>query len=56
MANLSASAVGCTGAPLVVEAVTYGHTACHRRSLFDALVSVGHDLGIQIDGFRVPGI
>jgi hypothetical protein len=24
--------------------------------LIDALVSVGHDFGIEIDGFRVPGI
>ena len=32
---------------------------CERSSgryLFDALVSVGHDFGIEIDGFRVPGI
>src|SRR5262252_380642 len=56
MANLSASAVRCTGAPLVVEAVTHGHPACHRRYLFDALVSVGHDVGIESDGFRFPGI
>jgi hypothetical protein len=26
------------------------------RYLFDALVSVGHDFGIEIDGVRVPGI
>ena len=31
MANLSASAVGGTKPPLAVGAVTYGHTACHRR-------------------------
>jgi len=24
--------------------------------LFDALMSVGHDFGIEIDGFRAPGI
>src|SRR5262252_10710728 len=68
MANLSASAVGSTEGSLVVEAVTYGHTACHRRHgtierrigprppwhnlaarlpLFDALMSVGHDFGIE---------
>jgi len=83
---------------LVVEAVTHGHTACHRqpgtiechpaghgpglshgpgpgaaapvparpwhnlaaqvnrRYLFDALGSVGHDFGIEIGGFRAPGI
>jgi len=41
---------------LVVEAVTHGHPACHRRYLFDALVSVGHDVGIESDGFRFPGI
>ncbi len=32
---------------------------CERSSgryLFDALVSVGHDFGIEIDGFRAPGI
>jgi len=32
---------------------------CERSSgryLFDALVSVGNDFGIEIDGFRVPGI
>ena len=32
---------------------------CERSSgryLFDAVVSVGHDFGIEIDGFRVPGI
>jgi hypothetical protein len=32
---------------------------CERSSgryLFDALVSVGHDFGMEIDGFRVPGI
>jgi heterotetrameric sarcosine oxidase gamma subunit len=32
---------------------------CERSSgryLFDALVSVGHDFGIEIDGFRLPGI
>lgn len=26
------------------------------RYLFDALVSVGHDFGIEINGFRAPGI
>ncbi|MBO0814106.1 MAG: hypothetical protein J2P30_02990 [Actinobacteria bacterium] len=25
-------------------------------SLFDAVVSVGHDFGIEVDGFRLPGI
>ena len=32
---------------------------CERspgRYLFDALVSVGHDFGIEVDGFRAPGI
>jgi heterotetrameric sarcosine oxidase gamma subunit len=32
---------------------------CERSSgryLFDALVSAGHDFGIEIDGFRAPGI
>jgi heterotetrameric sarcosine oxidase gamma subunit len=32
---------------------------CERSSgryLFDALVLVGHDFGIEIDGFRAPGI
>jgi len=32
---------------------------CERSSgryLFDALVSIGHDFGIEIDGFRAPGI
>jgi heterotetrameric sarcosine oxidase gamma subunit len=32
---------------------------CERSSgryLFDAVVSVGHDFGIEIDGFRAPGI
>jgi glycine cleavage system aminomethyltransferase T len=32
---------------------------CERSSgryLFDALVSVGHDFGIEVDGFRAPGI
>jgi heterotetrameric sarcosine oxidase gamma subunit len=32
---------------------------CERSSgryLFDALVTVGHDFGIEIDGFRAPGI
>ena len=32
---------------------------CERSSsryLVDALVSVGHDFGIEIDGFRAPGI
>lgn len=32
---------------------------CERSSgryLFDALMSVGHDFGIEIDGFRAPGI
>ena len=32
---------------------------CERSSgryLFDAVMSVGHDFGIEIDGFRVPGI
>jgi hypothetical protein len=24
--------------------------------LFDAVVSVGHDFGIEVDGFRLPGI
>jgi hypothetical protein len=28
----------------------------NRRYLFDALGSVGHDFGIEIDGFRAPGI
>jgi len=59
---------------LVVEAVTYGHPACHRRpgtieyrlarprhpgragTCLTQLVSVGHDFGIEIDGFRFPGI
>ena len=26
------------------------------RHLFDAVVSVGHDFGIEVDGFRIPGI
>ena len=32
---------------------------CERSSgryLFDALMPVGHDFGIEIDGFRLPGI
>jgi heterotetrameric sarcosine oxidase gamma subunit len=32
---------------------------CERSSgryLFDAVMSVGHDFGIEIDGFRAPGI
>ena len=32
---------------------------CERSSgryLFDALMPVGHDFGIEIDGFRPPGI
>jgi hypothetical protein len=31
-------------------------TRSSGRYLFDALVSVGHDFGIEIDGFRPPGI
>jgi hypothetical protein len=30
--------------------------AAQGRYLFDALVSVGHDFGIEIDGFRIQGI
>jgi hypothetical protein len=26
------------------------------RYLFDALMSVGHDFGIEVDGFQAPGI
>jgi len=42
----------------MVEAVTYGHPACHRRpgTCLTRLVSVGHDFGIEIDGSRFPGI
>jgi glycine cleavage system aminomethyltransferase T len=32
---------------------------CERSSgryLFDALMSVGHDFGIEVGGFRAPGI
>jgi len=46
MANLSASTAGRTKIPLPWSG----------RYLFDAPVSVGHDFGIEIDGFRPSGI
>ncbi len=44
--------------PLRVPARPWHNLAAqvNRRYLFDALGSVGHDFGIEIDGFRAPGI
>jgi hypothetical protein len=39
--------------------IVSGGVHCERSSgryLFDALMSVGHDFGIEVDGFQAPGI